>query len=94
MDWMEMRNDIPKVKNAVIEEFKKVYPSYKKRDNVFFVNPNGLEFEIYGFGSDWNFLVISYELSGEDGSSFYPEDYESFEDFVNDMKKEADEETN
>ena len=89
MDWTELRKEILKVKKAVIAELSKIYPVRESQCSVIFTNSQGVDFEIFAF-VDPDFLVVEYKDTFEDGDCFFPEDYDTLEDMVNDMRKEIE----
>lgn len=88
MTWTEMRNDTDGVKNAVEKRLSEMFPTDEKGR---FLSVAGVPFSICTMGAQppWDFLVIEYHDTGEDGDGFYPEDYNSLDEMLKDMLEEV-----
>lgn len=88
MIWTEMKSDPHNAAELVTQRF---YSLFKRQDG-FFVSHSGEKFSLHVMGdtAPWNFLVIEYQDTGEDGDAFYPSDYDAFDDLIADMVKEID----
>lgn len=87
-----MKSNTRKVRDAVENAFCSIYPIKSKNPNIVFSCDEGESFSIVALGDvePWNFIVIEYQECGEDGDGFYPEDYDSIEKLISDMRKEID----
>ncbi len=76
----------------LIDSLKERYPFKEDTDEVHFKSKNGTPFNVFIMGdeSPWDFLVVEYEDTWEDGDAFYPADYNSFEDLLEAMIKEIE----
>ena len=88
MIWTEMKSDPHKVAELITQRFYSLF----KRQGDFFVSNSGERFSLHVMGdaAPWNFLVIEYQDTGEDGDAFYPSDYDTIEDLIADMVQEID----
>lgn len=97
MIWMEMRNNLDQVKEAIETALSERYQAREKSENNAFHTGKVFHTDQYGdvslcvMGNEepWNFFVIEYD-NGEDGDSFYPSDYDNFEDLVADVISEIE----
>ena len=89
MEWTELKNNISGVYSVVLQRFRERFGLSGLGEDVF-VSPAGIPFSVCKMGekTPWNFLVIEYRDTGEDGDSFYPEDYQSLDDLVTAMTNE------
>ena len=80
------------MKSEIDNRFKAVYKySESKTDGYVFKQDSGISFTVHKMGasSPWDFLVIDYHDTGEDGDAFYPEDYSSIDDMFKAMLEET-----
>lgn len=92
MTWAEKKLNIHEVYEMIIESLKNKYQFEENEEEIQFKNTKDVPFIVYAIGNEppWNFLVIEYEDTGEDGDSYYPEDYECFEDMFQAMLAEIE----
>lgn len=91
MTWIEMRNSTKLVKKLAEDELGKSYPfTINENGKRIFHTDKAGDFYICALGEaePWNFLVVAYKE--EDGYSFYPSDYDSFEALIADMTEEIE----
>lgn len=80
------------MKKDVDNKFKEVYRfTESKSDGYVFTTDSDISFTVHVMGEDepWNFLVIDYHDTGEDGDAFYPDDYSSIDDMFKAMLEET-----
>lgn len=99
MNWMEQRNNMDQVfellQSVLTEKFSpgkpEMFPMAYGSEG-WLQNSKGIPFSLHKMGNKdpWNFFVIEYGDTGEDGDSFYPDDYDSFEDMISAILKEIE----
>lgn len=89
MEWTEQKSNMAHVHSAVLQRLRELFSQGDSQAEQF-TSPAGVPFSVCKMGetAPWNFLVIEYHDTGEDGESFYPEDYQSLDDLVADMTTE------
>jgi len=89
--WTETRNSTKLAKSLVEDKLEERYPftTNEKGKRIFHSDKAG-DFYICALGEEdpWNFLVVAYKE--EDGYSFYPSDYDSFDALFADMIAEIE----
>ena len=92
MTWMEMKYNTALVFTALNELFSEKYKSSRKNDKTIFHHDKGFEFNLHVMGNSkpWDFIVIEYSDTGEDGDAFYPKDFDSKEAMFDAMLKEIE----
>ena len=90
MEWTDMKYNLSAVFEQLLESLKLAFRhEISDRDAVFY-DKDGSPFSVVKMGetAPWNFIVVEYHDDGEDGDAFYPEDYNSFNDFLDDILQE------
>lgn len=92
MTWAETRSNLTVVSEMLKDALKDKYSFNNDSDGIRFLNNAGEPFNIFAMGNEppWNFYVVEYENTGEDGDAFYPEDYSSFNELLGAMLKEIE----
>ena len=92
MIWTEMKYDLPKVKDALEQLFKENYGSKVVDKKLQFKSKHGEWFRlcIVGDKAPYDFLVIEYLDTGEDGDAFYPKDCYDLGVLYEDMVREIE----
>lgn len=91
MTWKEMQSDPVRVKNAVSDRLREQFRTEQgHKDNETFLTESGVPFSIHVMGDKppWDFLVIEYQDTGEDGDGFFPKDYASLDEMLEAMIEE------
>lgn len=93
MTWTETKSDTFKVRDLLTKRFTDLYKAEgSKADTVKFYTADGVPFSLHVMGADapFDFIVIEYEDTGEDGDAFFPEDYDTIDDMITAMQTEID----
>lgn len=92
MTWEETRLNIHDVYLLLLKSFKGKYDYKEDADGIQFRNMKGIPFNVFimGDSAPWNFIVVEYEDTGEDGDGYYPEDFDSYDDMLQAMLKEIE----
>lgn len=88
MIWTEMKSNPHKVAESITQAFKSLYD----QKDGYFVSNSGVQFSLHVMGdaSPWDFIVIEYQDTGEDGDAFYPSDFDSLDSIISAMKDEIE----
>ncbi len=81
---------IMETKFQIEKRLKNLFDNKNHDGVISFINSNGVPFHVVVMGEKepWNFIVIEYEDTGEDGDAFYPTDYADFEILFNSIVNE------
>ena len=99
MDWTDQKNDMDQVYSAVFSRLKESFSPAKLDDwpmahgsSGWFQNSTGIPFSVHKMGDQapWDFIVIEYADTGEDGEAYYPADYDNLENMIADMITEIE----
>ena len=92
MIWKETRLNIHDVYLLLLKSLKEKYDYKEDADGIQFRNMRGIPFNVSVMGDSepWNFVVVEYEDTGEDGDGYYPEDFDSYDDLLQAMIKEIE----
>lgn len=93
MIWEETKRDTEKVLRLVEDELSRRYEySYDEEKNKIYTTGLGEHISICLMGTEapWDFMVVEYAETGDDGEGFYPQDYDSFEEMINDIISEIE----
>lgn len=95
MTWTETRKNNGLVEPLISEELAKRYDQTEKDGKTYFRRQSGELFHpvrVQLVKGDADFFVIEYMDSMEDGDSFYPEDYSSLEEMIEEICREIEQE--
>ena len=99
MALMEQKNNMDQIFLLLQSAFKEKFPPGRPElfpmaygSEGWLQNSKGVPFSLHKMGDEapWNFFVIEYGDTGEDGDSFYPDDYDSIEDMISEMIEEIE----
>ena len=95
MIWEELKADTRLVAQALERRLKYKYPFQVMKCRPVFKNDHKVCFALftYGFGGAGSYLGIEYRDIMKDGDRFYPADYSSLDELLDDMVKEIESET-
>ena len=79
MGWTETRFNTMSAKAVMENRLKEAYGAKESSEGMVFTNSAGVAFHLHAMGQEepWDFIVIEYLDTGEDGDGFYPKDYTS-----------------
>jgi hypothetical protein len=92
MTWLGMRNKMDDILELINNRLSELYVLENSENGLHFKNNKSVVFSVHKMGEKdpWNFFVIGYEDTGEDGDAFYPEDYNDFEEMFHKMLEEIE----
>lgn len=93
MIWTEIKNQTKSVYELVENELSKRYTFSCDADGVkTYVTSHGEHISLCLMGTEdpWDFFVVEYAETGDDGEGFYPKDYNSFDELMNDIISEIE----
>lgn len=81
---------LTEMKCQIEDRLKNIFPNKVQDGILSFVNSNGIPFHVVCVGKEppWDFIVIEYEDTMEDGDAFYPSDYFDFDSLFDAVLKE------